>query len=212
MNNGMPITSIMTFPLTGAVVRMVGTAERPEWIAQDVADALGIKNVRQNLDKFRESERGVCTVYGCSVGVAGSRDTQTMLTVTEPGLYRLIFLSRKPEAEKFQSWVFDEVLPTIRRHGCYPAPVRPRLLKGPFGTHPVTLQGADECARVLIEQSQALVTAAHLLRRAHDSHHAWDILCLCNAAQETYSRNICEAARLIYAPPPVPDGIRGPGR
>jgi prophage antirepressor-like protein len=205
MSNGMPITSIMTFPLTGAVVRMVGTAERPEWIAQDVADALGIKNAASTMRSFKDSEKGVHSMHT----PGGS---QTVLTVTEPGLYRLIFLSRKPEAEKFQSWVFDEVLPAIRRHGCYPAPVRPRLLKGPFGTHPVTLQGADECARVLIEQSQALVTAAHLLRRAYDSHHAWDILCLCNAAQETYSRNICEAARLIYAPPPVPDGIRGPGR
>jgi hypothetical protein len=42
-----------------------------------------------------------------------------MLTVNEPGLYRLIFQSRKPEAEKFKTWVFTAVLPQIRRTGTF---------------------------------------------------------------------------------------------
>ena len=37
----------------------------------------------------------------------------------EPGLYKLIFKSHKPEAERFQDWVTDEVLPSIRKHGAY---------------------------------------------------------------------------------------------
>ena len=47
---------------------------------------------------------------------------QTLLTVYESGLYRLIFQSRKPEAKLFQKWVFGEVLPGIRKHGIYPPP------------------------------------------------------------------------------------------
>ena len=39
--------------------------------------------------------------------------------LTEKGVYKLIFKSRKPEAERFQDWVTDEVLPTIRRTGGY---------------------------------------------------------------------------------------------
>jgi len=39
--------------------------------------------------------------------------------LTESGVYKLIFKSHKPEAEKFQDWVTDEVLPTIRKHGIY---------------------------------------------------------------------------------------------
>jgi hypothetical protein len=39
--------------------------------------------------------------------------------VNEPGLYRLIFRSRKREAEKFKTWVFAEVLPQIRETGAY---------------------------------------------------------------------------------------------
>lgn len=39
--------------------------------------------------------------------------------LTESGVYKLIFKSRKEEAEKFQDWVTDEVLPSIRKHGTY---------------------------------------------------------------------------------------------
>ncbi|MCT4544552.1 MAG: phage antirepressor KilAC domain-containing protein [Vallitalea sp.] len=39
--------------------------------------------------------------------------------LTESGVYKLIFKSKKPNAEKFQDWVTDEVLPSIRKHGAY---------------------------------------------------------------------------------------------
>jgi len=44
-----------------------------------------------------------------------------MLVVNEAGLYRLVFKSRKPEAKRFQTWVFNEVLPSIRKYGFYRA-------------------------------------------------------------------------------------------
>ena len=47
-----------------------------------------------------------------------------MLVVNEPGLYRLVFQSRKPEAEAFKTWVFTEVLPSIRKTGTYTVPGR----------------------------------------------------------------------------------------
>ena len=74
---------------------MVGTSERPEWIAADVCDVLGIEQPQHVLRRFTQSEKGVSTVH-----TPGG--PQQMLTVTEPGLYRLIFKSRKPEAEAFR--------------------------------------------------------------------------------------------------------------
>lgn len=44
---------------------------------------------------------------------------QQMYFVTEPDLYRCIFQSRKPTARKFQDWVFNEVLPSLRTTGAY---------------------------------------------------------------------------------------------
>lgn len=45
--------------------------------------------------------------------------TQAMKFITEGDLYRLITHSRRPDAEKFERWVFDDVLPSIRKHGSY---------------------------------------------------------------------------------------------
>lgn len=44
---------------------------------------------------------------------------QEMLIITEGDVYRLITHSKLPSAEKFETWVFDEVLPSIRKHGAY---------------------------------------------------------------------------------------------
>ncbi|HEU0144715.1 MAG TPA: BRO family protein [Nitrososphaera sp.] len=107
-------SSPSVFDFEGKQVRFVGTSEFPEWIADDVGDALEIKNVRQNLQSFDDDEKGVCTIY--TLG-----GTQAMLTVKEPGLYRLIFKSRKPVAERFRRWVFRDVLPSIRKTGSYSA-------------------------------------------------------------------------------------------
>lgn len=100
------------FEFEGKQIRFVGTPEFPEWIADDVGNALEIKNVRQNLQNFDDDEKGVCTVY--TLG-----GMQEMLTVKESGLYRLIFKSRKPVAERFRRWVFHDVLPSIRKTGSY---------------------------------------------------------------------------------------------
>lgn len=47
---------------------------------------------------------------------------QSLLFITEGDLYRLITHSKLPSAEKFEHWVFDEVLPSIRKHGAYMTP------------------------------------------------------------------------------------------
>lgn len=44
---------------------------------------------------------------------------QEITVINEPNLYRLIIKSRKPEAEKFEAWVMEVVLPALRKHGHY---------------------------------------------------------------------------------------------
>ncbi len=48
---------------------------------------------------------------------------QSLLFVTEPGFYKLVMRSRKPEAKAFQRWVTHEVLPELRKRGSYQVPV-----------------------------------------------------------------------------------------
>jgi prophage antirepressor-like protein len=92
-----------------------GTPEDPEWIGLYVCEALGIADHHQALDRIPEEERG-----RCAVPTPGG--VQTLKTVKEPGLYRLISESHKPEAERFKNWLFREVLPAIRKTGSYTAP------------------------------------------------------------------------------------------
>lgn len=93
---------------------MVGTATFPEWVGKDISDLLGYKNYKATLGKLPENEKGVHTVD--TLG-----GPQEMTTVTEAGLYRLIFGSKLPAAEAFKTHVFHEVLPSIRKHGFYSA-------------------------------------------------------------------------------------------
>ena len=52
-------------------------------------------------------------------GTLTERGTQQLLFIPEGDLYRLIVHSKLPSAERFERWGFDEVLPTIRKHGAY---------------------------------------------------------------------------------------------
>lgn len=88
-----------------------------EWFgATQAALALGYSNPHDAISKHCKQE-GVAFRE-----VLTSGGPQQMKFINEGNLYRLITRSRLPEAEKFESFVFDEVLPTIRKHGAYMSP------------------------------------------------------------------------------------------
>jgi prophage antirepressor-like protein len=90
----------------------------PWFVAKDVCDVLGLGNPSQTMSSFPKEDRGI-------ISSDTSSGRRYLITVNEPGLYRLIFQSRKPEAEKFKTWVFTEVLPRIRETGAYTGRVTP---------------------------------------------------------------------------------------
>lgn len=81
---------------------------------RDVATALGYSNPRDALARHCRGvvKRDTPTESG----------TQEMSFIPESDLYRLVFSSKLPTAEKFTDWVTSEVLPTIRKHGAYMTP------------------------------------------------------------------------------------------
>lgn len=102
-------------------IRTAGTSEQPLFSLADVCKALGLGN--SSLAKKRLRGDGVFTRKGVSptTNQHGKTTMQTvsMTFINEPNLYRCIFQSRKKEAEAFQDWVFEEVLPSIRAKGSY---------------------------------------------------------------------------------------------
>lgn len=87
--------------------------DEPYFALNDVCRILEINNPR--MAKTRLNGDGVSSTDG--VDSLGRRTDVTM--INEPNLYKLVFQSRKPEAERFADWVTSEVLPAIRKHGAY---------------------------------------------------------------------------------------------
>lgn len=88
----------------------------------DICKMLEIKNVsdcktRLNQDGVVTTEVGVQTGYKKDGTPAMQMINMTF--INESNLYKVIFQSRKPEAEKFTEWVTSEVLPSIRKNGMY---------------------------------------------------------------------------------------------
>ena len=82
------------------------------WVAKDVCDILGYSNSRKTVE---DHCKGVTSSYPLQT----SGGIQDLRIINEPDLFRLIIKSTLPAAEKFENWVFCEVLPSIRKTGQY---------------------------------------------------------------------------------------------
>jgi prophage antirepressor-like protein len=119
--------NLIPLDYNGAEVRMVGTIDKFEWVAADVvailypeADPQSRNSYFRNVpEQWKGSAEIPAAMKNLSVSSDGVRKTQTMVTLLEPGLYSLIARSRSPIAVHFQKWLFEEVLPSIRRTGGY---------------------------------------------------------------------------------------------
>ena len=109
MNN-----EIQKFDFRGASLRtLTDEAGEPWFVAKDVCDILGIdtNHLREALDDDEITNLRNSEVW--------NQPGRAPLIISEPGLYKLIMRSRKPEAKEFQRWVTHEVLPQIRKTGSY---------------------------------------------------------------------------------------------
>ena len=85
----------------------------PWFCAKDICEVLGIQNASDAVSTLDEDERS-----GLDITDPHGRVQRTNF-VSLPGLYMLIFTSRKPEAKKFKRWLAHEVVPAIRKQGFY---------------------------------------------------------------------------------------------
>lgn len=110
MNN-----EIRKFDFRGDSLRtLTDEAGEPWFVAKDVCDILELNNITEALRPLDEDEK--TNFRNSEVAQNGGR---APIIISEPGLYKLIMRSRKPEAKEFQRWVTHEVLPQIRRTGGY---------------------------------------------------------------------------------------------
>lgn len=120
-------------------VRVIAINNEPWFCLRDVCKILDL-NIRSS-QAFGLDERGV--QKHCTPTESGNQD---ITFVSEPNLYRVIFRSNKAEAKQFQDWIFNDVLPSIRKHGYY---AKPELTPEPPPVEYITSQQECELKRVV---------------------------------------------------------------
>lgn len=109
--NGM--NDVTTFNFRSHNVRTILIDDEPWFVAKDVAEALGYTNSSKATS---DHCRGITKRYPILDALGR---TQEVRIIREPDLYRLIVGSTLPAAQEFEVWIFEEVLPSIRKTGKY---------------------------------------------------------------------------------------------
>ncbi len=108
-------------------LRVVGTIEEPWFCGKDVAEILEYKKSRNAIqvhvkNKYKIKLKDLYEKFNALEWGALNRYEKHMIYIKEAGLYSLIMKSNMKDAEKFQDWVVEEVLPSIRKNGYYVDP------------------------------------------------------------------------------------------
>lgn len=115
--------ALQVFSYKGNEVRTVDVDGETWFVAADVCGILELTNTTEALKALDEDEKNTLRI------TEGNRGNPTVNIVSEAGLYKLIFNSRKPEAKEFTRWVTHDVLPAIRKTGSYSMKITPADLE-----------------------------------------------------------------------------------
>lgn len=125
----------------------------------DVCRALELENVSRVKHRLRQDGVTISKVID-SLG-----RNQMLNFVNEPNMYRCIFQSRKKEAELFQDWVYEEVLPSIRKTGKYAHKPRKRI--APRLRDERSGQFYDDLTQLVTHDDERAVAAGCGVTRSH---------------------------------------------
>ena len=106
------MNQISIFNFNQSPIRVQLVNNEPYFCLSDVTNVLNMN--RRSSEAFGLKEKGCKKITTLTKG-----GNQEIIYINEPNLYRVIFRSNKPEAVKFQDWIFEEVIPQIRKTGGY---------------------------------------------------------------------------------------------
>ncbi|WP_208450531.1 BRO-N domain-containing protein [Burkholderia ambifaria] len=108
----------LTLDFRSTPVRIVVIDDQLWFVGSDVANLLGYSNA---ADAIRKHCKGVAKRYPLHT----TGGTQSLRVLSEADMLRLVVSSKLPAAEVFERWVFEEVLPSIRKTGRYESAAQP---------------------------------------------------------------------------------------
>lgn len=121
------MSDLTIFQFGSQEIRFVGTPEKPEWVATDVVAALYPETDRRNYRNYLRKVNNKWKGHKRIMTLGGEQEVVTLL---EPGLYYFLGRSNSEIAIAFQEWLYEIVLPSIRKTGKYELPQaeEPKLL------------------------------------------------------------------------------------
>ncbi|MBW4603988.1 MAG: hypothetical protein KME29_31590 [Calothrix sp. FI2-JRJ7] len=168
------MSNLTVFEFEQKEIRFVGTPEKLEWVAADILYILYPEADKRNHSNYLKKVRNKWKGHKKIMTPGGEQEVATLL---EPGLYYLIGRSNSPVAEPFQDWLYEDVIPTIRKTGKYelapspspsPQPVLPPSLEqisdlvdltlGKAGIDPRLVAGAK--LNAIVKEYPSLKSAA----------------------------------------------------
>ena len=119
--------SLQLFADKGFKIRVIMRCAEPWFVAKDVAACIEHSNVTKMCDLCRDKDKATITNSDEIRAINDllipqqmfSKSTTNITLISESGLYRILAKCNLPKCEPFESWVFDEVLPSIRKTGSY---------------------------------------------------------------------------------------------
>lgn len=108
--------NVIPFAFKDHLVRTVIRDGEPWFVANDVCRVLELKgDAGQHVRRLDDDEKGL-------ISIQTPGGFQELICLSEPGCYRLVFASRKAEAEDFKRWLAHDVIPALRKTGHYAMP------------------------------------------------------------------------------------------
>ena len=122
------------FPITKQDVRTVTEGSDVLFVAKDVAELLQYSNTSDAISRHCKGSRETRPLQT-------PQGVQELRVISESDMLRLVIGSKMPEAELFEKWVFEEVLPSIRKTGKYETPEHLRKQSEALSLFKLMLEG-----------------------------------------------------------------------
>lgn len=136
--------STIPFDFEGTNVRTLSIDGEPWFVLADVCKVLGLTAPHMVAKRLKQQHRSTTSV------LALDGKMRQAAIVNEAGLYKVIFQSRKPQAERFTDWIAEEVIPSIRKTGSYEA--KPRTNEEILGEAFQIMAGRNEELEAKLEE------------------------------------------------------------
>jgi prophage antirepressor-like protein len=177
--------NLQIFNYQEKMVRTVIKDGEPWFVAKDVCEILKISDTWNAISRLSENTKGTDTISTLG-GI------QEMNVISEAGVYKLVFTSRKPEAEKFTDWLASEVIPSIRKTGGYvPKQMTQAELTAMIAQNQVEIERtANTALEVANKASRQITSALDIFTAPIDKD--W------RQAMNTKMRGICQEYGLSY--------------